>query len=349
MRSEIWQLLDSRGLGGIETHVAILCSELRDRGFLSRVVFLQDHGPHPLGSRLARHGIPTDTLVKPNEIAARLKCDRPMLLHTHGYKSGVIGRLSAQIASVPVVSTFHNGDKGQGRLRLYTALDRITGPLGQQIAVSEDIGRQLVGRVNVIENFVPLPRFSFEDSDRRIVAFAGRLSPEKGPDLFCQLAETLPDLEFHAYGDGPMRIMLEARYGHIVKFFGMVEDLHQRFSDIGLLCMTSRAEGLPMVALEAMAAQVPVAAFSVGGLTRLISDGESGWLVPKTDLSIMRARILEHFAAPSERRLRMGRSSRSTIESRFSPKTQITKICDVYEAALRRPLAKTLAEICRVM
>ena len=84
MRNEIWQLLDSRGLGGIETHVAILCSELRARGFLSRVVFLEDHGPHPLGLRLARHGIPTDTLVKPKEIAARLKRDRPMLLHTHG-------------------------------------------------------------------------------------------------------------------------------------------------------------------------------------------------------------------------------------------------------------------------
>ncbi len=143
-----------------------------------------------------------------------------------------------------------------------------------------------------------------------------------------------------------MRIMLEARYGHIVQFFGMVEDLHQRFSSIGLLCMTSRAEGLPMAALECMAAQVPVAAFSVGGLPRLISDGESGWLAPKNDLSILRARILEHFAAPPDKRLRMGRSARSTIQSRFSPKIQMTKICDVYEAALQRPLAKTLAKNC---
>jgi len=337
MRREIWQLLDSSGPGGIESHVLTLATCIRDRGYVPRIVLLQDHGPHPLRTEATEAGVQVLTLPAPRDILMRLRSDRPVLLHTHGYKAGIVGRLAARATGTPVVSTHHNGDMGQGLLRLYTVLDRITGPLGEQIAVSEKIATRLMGRVHTIENFVRLPVNTENDIGSNVVAFAGRLSPEKGPDLFCALAERLPSFDFHVFGDGPMRNDLERRYAGLVRFHGMVSDLAARWSSIGLLCMTSRVEGLPMVALEAMAWRVPVAAFSVGGLGGLISDGHSGWLAPPENLTGLHDRIVCHFSQSPEQRTAMSRSARRTIEARYSPETQLEKTLRVYQTALDRP------------
>ena len=62
MTGEIWLLLDSRGFGGIESHVAELAAGLRAAGHAPRVLLLEDHGPHPLGARLAAEGVACEAL-----------------------------------------------------------------------------------------------------------------------------------------------------------------------------------------------------------------------------------------------------------------------------------------------
>ncbi len=87
--NDIWLALDSRGLGGIESHVAELAAGLRAAGMLPRVLFLADHGPHPLRARLQRDGVAWEVLPKGGLRALwrRLRAGRPALLHTHGYKA----------------------------------------------------------------------------------------------------------------------------------------------------------------------------------------------------------------------------------------------------------------------
>lgn len=343
-RTGVWLLLDSSRIGGIETHVAILARGLAAAGVDVEVVFLADHGPHPLAPALDRDGIPRRTLPGGlGGLAAALLRHRPAVLHTHGYKAGLLGRLAARGLGIPVVSTYHAGEPGEGRMRLYQAMDRATARLAHPIAVSERIRRQLPTTTRLIPNFVELPPASRARSGRRppTVAFVGRLSHEKGPDEFCALAEGIPSLRFEIYGDGPMRAMLQARYGARVRFRGAVAGMARHWGEVGLLCMPSRHEGLPMAALEALAHGVPVAAYAVGDLPRCIEHGRSGWLARPGQRAELAAAIAAWQAQGDAAAEAMAAAARATIASRFSRERGVEQVLAVYACALGGPCPRS--------
>ncbi|MBF0135223.1 MAG: glycosyltransferase [Magnetococcus sp. DMHC-1] len=106
-------LLDSRGMGGMETHVEHLAVALCQAGHHARVVFLQRHNRHPLEQRLLTGNVPVRYLPEnPLDISRVLQQEGPGVLHTHGYKAGVLGRLAARLHGIPVVSTFHASEPG---------------------------------------------------------------------------------------------------------------------------------------------------------------------------------------------------------------------------------------------
>jgi glycosyltransferase involved in cell wall biosynthesis len=331
---DVWLLLDSRDLGGIESHVLQLAAGLERAGRAPRVLFWADYGDHPLRAALDQAGIAHETLSGGfRGLIRALGRRRPAVLHSHGYKAGILGRLAARLTGRPVVSTFHAGEPGTGRLRLYGALDRLTARLGRRIAVSAAIARTLPAPVALIANFVEVPDAAAPAGLSDRIGFVGRLSFEKGPDLFCALAAKLPGGRLTLYGDGPMRAELEARHGAAVEFRGRVVPMAPHWSDIGLLVMSSRHEGLPLAALEAMAHGVPVAAFAVGGLPDLIEPGRNGFLAPAGDLDALAAAIAAWMALPAEARAGLGRRARSTVEERFSVARGIDAVLAEYRAA----------------
>lgn len=285
-----WQLLDSSAIGGIETHVLGLAQAQRKTGRQTRVIFLADHGPHPLRDRLDRAGVPWRCLSgSMKDLLTAIAEEQPALVHTHGYKANIFGRIACGRTRTPLVSTFHNGDTGSGKVRFYTLLDRLSAPLGKAVAVNQNIAAKILGGVAVVPNGVPVPE-NFPGPRGLEIAFVGRLSHEKGPDLLCDIARGLPDLTFSIYGDGTLGRALEAGAPVNVTFHGAVEDLDRRWPAIGLLVMPSRAEGLPMAALEAMAQGIPVAAFDVGALRQLTEAGR-GWCAPAEDVNALRDAI----------------------------------------------------------
>lgn len=335
----VWLLLDSRRPGGIESHVATLAAALRGRGVQAEVVFLADYGPHPMKDGLSARGVPHLTLAgSALDLIRAIRRRRPALVHTHGYKAGLIGRFVARALSVPVVSTFHAGEPGSGRLRFYAAADRATARLATCVAVSEAIRERLPPGSALVDNFVDLPAPVPAAAGRRprVVAFVGRLSQEKGPDTFCELAAMHPHLEFRLYGDGPLRPPLEASSDGRARFLGMVPAMDAHWRDIGLLCMPSRHEGLPMAALEAMANGVPVAAYAVGALPRCIDHGRTGWLVAPGDLPAMAAAIAAWHAQDEKAASAMSAAARADVARTFSPAAGVEKVLRVYAEAMAR-------------
>lgn len=330
--SPIWQLLDSSAIGGIETHVIALTAGLRARGADARVVLLADHGPHPMDALLEAQGCPVEKLDgSAGHLLRDLRRARPAILHTHGYKAGILGRLTGRLAGVPTVSTFHNGDLGAGRVRAYTTLDRMTARLGRRVAVNGEIAGRLPGRVTVVENGVPLPADAPVPTGTRI-GFVGRLSEEKGPDTFMRIAASLPELAFDVFGDGAMRAPLDGTASN-VRFHGAVPSMAPHWSELGLLVMPSRAEGLPMAALEAMARGIPVAAFDVGALKMLTADGR-GWCAAPDDLSGLVGMIREWAdTGEEERRARSDRNHRF-VAARYSVDRMVDDLIAVYREML---------------
>jgi glycosyltransferase involved in cell wall biosynthesis len=215
----IWQLLDARTFSGIEKHVEVMCEGLNAKGVDCQIVLLTAFNPHPFRERLIAKNIPHLVLEGGfSALRKAVKFHKPTLIHTHGYKAGIMGRWTG----VPVVSTFHAGERGKFPVSLYQWIDEKTAFKAKQtFAVSKQVQARVKGSV-VLDNFVPVKALCTKTSLPPVVAFVGRLSHEKGPDIFCEIAAKMQNkgLIFKMYGDGAMRPELEKKYGHLVDFKG---------------------------------------------------------------------------------------------------------------------------------
>jgi glycosyltransferase involved in cell wall biosynthesis len=289
---QILHLVDSGGMGGIERHIEVLCEAQRAQGLDARVLLIDAYEKNIWPTRLFARAIPYAHAGGARRLASALRSARPALVHTHGYKAGILGRLVCRVLRIPVVSAFHAGEIGAFPVSLYQRLDLLTSPLAPRIAVSAGIAAQLPKPAHLVQNFAPASTVDIAAPLPNVIAFVGRLSVEKGPDLFCMLAAAAQKEQHRwvIYGDGPMRQELDAKYGDCVTFCGMVSEMESEWPNIGLLVMTSRAEGLPYAALEALSHGVPLLAHAVGGLPDLLG-GAPDWLLPQGDLDVAQARI----------------------------------------------------------
>ncbi len=119
-----------------------------------------------------------------------------------------------------------------------------------------------------------------------------RLSEEKRPLLWLEIAASirhqLPDIHFLIAGDGPLRAMLEKRAHQTdlrgsIHFTGYEKDAHTAIAAMDMFLLTSRAEGLPNVLIEAQALGVPAVTTRVGGAPEAIQHGKTGWVLEEDD------------------------------------------------------------------
>jgi glycosyltransferase involved in cell wall biosynthesis len=331
----IWFLIDSSSLGGAERHIAVLAQSLTRRGIAADIVLYANHGRNPWIEQLEAINASVRVLDGSfTGLVRSLRLKRPGLLHTHGYKAGVLGRLAARLVGTPVVSTFHSGERFGFPVNAYHWLDDWTSFLGERIVVSEMIKRRVPFPSAHIPSFIMTSSAAPSGTLPRRVGFVGRLSAEKGPDLFCTLARRSPSgVEWHVYGDGPMRARLEGEYGDTVRFHGVVTDLEPVWSTLGLLVMPSRFEGLPLAALEALTAGIPVLASRVGGLPSVVVDGQTGWLFESGNLDAARSCLDDWQALDSAQQAIMRRSCWTRVRSNFSELKWLPEVLTVYKQA----------------
>lgn len=228
------------------------------------------------------------------------------LIHSHDYKANWIARRVARRARMPCVATVHLHTRSSWKLRLYHRVDRVElERFDAVIAVAQALLGDIPGRLRngdeprVIHNGLDaeqlrrhvcpddgLARTAFEPDEPgpRLVAI-GRLAPQKGFDLLLEalaaLRERKPGLRLAIIGDGPQKTRLEratARYGlaRQVRFLGARADAARWMMQSDLIVLPSRREGLPYVALEAMALGRPLVASAAGGVPELLGPGDVG-------------------------------------------------------------------------
>ena len=305
-------------------------------------------------------------LAKLTALTRRL---RPHVVHTHTAKAGFLGRLAARAAGVPVIlHTYHghvlSGYYSQAKTRALQLMERGLAHLSDQlIAVSDRVRDDLVQfGVAPAERFrvVPLgldlaPLFDVSAQrgvlrrelgvalDAPLVGIVGRLFPIKNHALFLDAAARLlaeqPDARFVIVGDGALRGELEARaeqpdLAGRVYFTGWRHDLATIYADLDVLAVSSRNEGTPVSAIEAMAAGCAVVATRVGGLPDLIADGRTGTLVPADDPTALSSAIGQTLTDPvGSRTIRA--AARADVEHRF----MATRLVDEMKALYLHLLA----------
>jgi glycosyltransferase involved in cell wall biosynthesis len=169
------------------------------------------------------------------------------------------------------------------------------------------------------------------------VGWVGRLTPEKGPDLFLSALPSLADLPVtvSVVGDGPRNNGLAARasalgVGERITWHGVVRNAGALLGALDVLVLSSRTEGTPIVLLEAMAAGVPIVATNVGGVPDLLSQREA-YLVPPETPDALAAAIRSVYEVPA------GAAQRArAARDRLRRDCGITSWLDSYEAVYRR-------------
>ena len=295
--------------------------------------------------------------LKPRDLKALIalyrlmRRERPQIVHTHAAKPGVLGRVAARLAGVPVVvHTFHghilHGYHGPLMSWLLRRMERMLAHLSDRIiAVSEQVKQDLVRygvappeKICVIPLGLELDPFLESDvhpgalrrelgiaSDAPLVGIVGRVFPIKNHRLFLEAAALVaakePRARFVVVGDGTLRPDMEVLAGQLgigerTIFTGWRRDLPRVYADLDVLVVSSDNEGTPVSAIEAMASGCPVVATRVGGLPDLIEDGEVGHLVAARDAEAMAGAILG-LLRDGDRARRMGQRARGLVQGRY--------------------------------
>ena len=181
------------------------------------------------------------------------------------------------------------------------------------------------------------------DPRQPVVLTVGRLTHMKGQchlvDAVPGLLARFPDLAVVLLGDGPLREALEKRaaglgVGSAVRFPGHRADARQLLAAADVFALPSRHEGMPLVALEAMEARLPVVATRVIGSEEVVDDGVTGALVRPADPAALAAALGRLLADPDLRR-RQGAAGRRRYLACFTRERMARDTAAVYEAALR--------------
>jgi glycosyltransferase involved in cell wall biosynthesis len=176
------------------------------------------------------------------------------------------------------------------------------------------------------------------------ILFVGRLASVKGlPHLLKAIArarENFPDVELTIAGDGPDRSLLEAMANSLnlrqsVRFLGYQSQgqVRELLAATDLFAMSSFAEGVPVVLMEAMAAGVPVVATNVAGIPELVEEGVSGYLVSPGD-EIGLADKISSLLADGNLRTRFGEAGRKKVEREFDIRIEARRLARILESAL---------------
>ncbi|HEV8315902.1 MAG TPA: glycosyltransferase family 4 protein [Vicinamibacterales bacterium] len=271
--------------------------------------------------------------------------------------AGVAARVTGALR---VVHLGYPPEPGELERSFVSGPDAVLGCYHQQAMEAAPEVARLAPRCRVIgvpngidlERFSPRPsaaaavRASFGVENRPLVLIVGHLSEVKGYPTFLRAARTIanavPDCAFAALGGetvspGYGKVLHDMAVGlglaNRVRFLGWRPDVADVLQAADVVTLPSRAEGLPLAVLEAMACARPVVATPVGGVPDAVVNEETGLLVPPDDPRRLAAAILR-LLRDRETAARMGAAGRRRVESSFSLESFASGVEAVYRDLL---------------
>lgn len=181
----------------------------------------------------------------------------------------------------------------------------------------ENIG---IGSIGVIEK---------DKGHRYLVEAISRLKAEGIANVFCVICGTGPQ-------ESDLRKFVRAKgLDSEVLFLGFREDIPRVLKMLDILAITSLTiESFSMVAVEAMAMEVPVIATSIGGIPEVVDDGKTGIIIPPGNVDAL-CKAIKYLIQNPEIRFRMGQNGRVRVLDRFTIEGNVRKTEDVFLQLLR--------------
>ena len=333
---------------------------------------------------LARRVNPVRDVRALAELVLLFRRERPDVVHTHSSKAGLVGRLAARIARVPVVAhtvhgwSFHEGMSPVVRV-VAVALERTAARWTWPLVVVADADAEIglgagIGQPHqyaVVRSAIDVEGLRRAAGSRAaaraalglpegvpVVGTVTRLCRQKDPETLLRAArlvvELQPDARFVVVGDGPRRPQVERRLDELglrdhVTLLGRRSDVDVLLPGFDAFVLSSRWEGLPRVVVEAMAVGVPVVSTDVGGIAEAVEDQVSGLLVPAGDHVALGNALVRVLTEPG-----LGERLRAVASGRvdeFDVHRMVDRLDDLYSGLLSggrsRPRRRRMADAVR--
>ncbi len=296
---------------------------------------------------------------------------QPDVVHTHSSKAGILGRMAAQKAKVPVViHTIHGPAFHPNQIWIknafFIALERYAAKKSDKIlCVADAMSQQAIDAgVAPADMFVTVrsgmevehfrdsaehregmrKKLGFEQ-DELVVGKIARLAHLKGYEFIIELAQNLcprhPKLKFMFVGDGELHDSLqkqaqESGIGDRIVFTGLVPatEIPACISAMDILVHTSLREGLARVLPQALISGKPVVSFDIDGAREVCLNNETGYLIPARDQKALEEAVEKLLASPNLR-TQMGTRGQELFTAAFSKEVMVEQINEVYRECLK--------------
>jgi glycosyltransferase involved in cell wall biosynthesis len=291
---------------------------------------------------------------------------KPDVVHTHSSKAGILGRIAGYLAGVPViVHTFHGFGftPAQNRIvrALFILIERFCAMLSTHLVFVSEHNRQEAAGLKIgphtptslIRSGVEIKPAPWQGEERRtlskplslptgwLVTYVGNFKPQKNPLDLVKVAERVSSqntqIHFLLVGDGEKksdveRYVAEHLLSERVTLMGWKrrDDVRTILEKSGCILLTSLWEGLPRAMVEAFAVRRPAVAYAVNGVTDILKDGESGYLIPPGDIELAAEKILWLHAHPGEAAL-MGDRAYRLVEVEFDIDRMVRQQEELYD------------------
>jgi glycosyltransferase involved in cell wall biosynthesis len=376
---KILQIITCLDMGGAQEHIMHLCDLLDKDKFQMTIlsgkqcISEKDCIEEVRGKnirlvqlpQMTREINPARDLLAFFGILRYLMKERFDIVHTNSSKAGILGRLAAKLAGVPIIvhtvhGWGHHNYMSQRRKRFYIILERISATYTDRIiAVSKlNVEKGLNDKIGnrpkycVIRSGIELNKFKHIKIDKKyekekwsinpsdkVVGSITRLFPQKSPEDFILMANKIlknhSNISFVLVGVGPLRdqiksLIAEFRISNKVMLTGFQSDIPELLSIMDVFVLTSLWEGLPRVLPQAMAMGIPIVATQVDGVPEAVKHGENGFLVPPKDFHALAERTLQLIQNPSLAK-KMGETGKKMVDPEFCIKEMVRKTEQLYE------------------
>lgn len=356
----VLELITRAELGGAQTHLLDLLSAIGpfcdvvtgvgERGFLTDELDRLDV-PYEILPHLVQPMRPVDDVRALAEMVSLIRRVQPDVVHAHTSKAGTLGRLAAAITRTPAVFTAHTWCFSEGTSLKWklvgVPLERLAARCCSAIINVSDANRRLAlareiapkGKLITIHNGIPdvAERARPGRSESPLIVMLARFAEQKNQAALVRAVSNLaapPRLMF--VGDGLTRPAVEElvrslNLGHLVTFAGQRLDVPAILASADIFALSTNWEGFPVSILEAMRAGLPVLASDVGGVRESVIDGDTGFIVPPGDDTVLTHRLAQLVESPALRCV-MGASGRRRYEQCFTVRAMAEKTLRVYEA-----------------
>ena len=364
---KILQFICSTGFYGAERWVLALSKHLPSH-VTSELVVTLEPGTEELEvvnhfkSIGATHQIPMKgrfDLSAVTKLADLIKQQGIDVIHTHGYKSDILGVMAARKAGIPCVVTPHGFENAADlKLRLFIWLgcqsmrfaDKVV-PLSKQLMRDVEKFNISGNKLSYIQNGVDLSEVEAvrltkqpKTNKKKTIGFVGQMISRKNIkailDCFDNLYKKRQDIELVLLGDGEDRPSLENYASTLdsaseIKFLGFRNDRLQLLRDFDLFVMTSTLEGIPRCLMEACAMETPVSAYNIAGIDQLVTHKETGLLAKLHDSEQLQ-KDWETLLDDSNYAAKLGENARLFVEQHFSAKRMADEYLSLFKSVLEQ-------------